>query len=482
MSSMHTDVLVVGAGLSGIGAGYFLQTRCPEKSYVILEGRENMGGTWDLFKYPGIRSDSDMYTLGFSFNPWTKGKGIADGDDILSYIKETADKYQIEKNIRYQHQVVSADWSSADSLWRVNAIKKDSGETVQYTTNFLYMCSGYYRYDHAYTPEFQGMENFKGDIVHPQFWPEDINYKDKNVVVIGSGATAVTLIPNMTDEAKHVTMLQRSPTYIAGMPNNDFFPRLMREIFPAKLAYDIVRLRNISLFMAMYQFCIRRPKVARKILLKQTERWLGSNKELSHFQPSYDPWEQRLCLAPDGDFYLAIRKGDASVVTDHISHFDETGIQLESGKHLDADLIITATGLSLIPFGGLALSLNGQPVELNKHMTYKGMMIQDVPNFAYAIGYTNASWTLKADLTSAYVCRMLNHMKKHRYRVFIPTHVSADVEEAPFMDLASGYIQRALEMFPKQGTKAPWKLYQNYFLDLLSLRFSKVDDEVMEFL
>lgn len=479
--SEHFDVLVVGAGLSGIGAGYFLQDRCPEKSYVILEGRESMGGTWDLFKYPGIRSDSDMYTLGFSFSPWTKGKTIADGDDILAYIKETAHHYGIENNIRYQHQVHSANWDSEKSHWTVKSTKTTSGESIEYTANFLYMCSGYYRYDQGYTPEFKGRENFKGDVIHPQHWPENLDYKDKNVVVIGSGATAITLIPNMTKDAQHITMLQRSPTYIAGLPNIDAIPGLIRKILPKNLAYDFVRLCNVSLFMAFYQFCVRRPKVARKLLLKQAQYWLGNDAELGHFTPSYNPWEQRLCLAPDGDFFKAIKKGDASVVTDTIECFDEKGIQLKSGKHLDTDIIITATGLNLIPFGGLHLSFDGELIDLTKRMTYKGMMIQDLPNFAYAVGYTNASWTLKADLTSAYVCRVIKYMDKHNYKVYSPAHVDPDVQEEPFMDLASGYIQRALDKFPKQGSKAPWKLYQNYFLDLLSLRFSKINDEVMEF-
>ena len=479
--SEHFDVLVIGAGLSGIGAGYFLQDRCPNKRYAILEARDNMGGTWDLFKYPGIRSDSDMYTLGFSFSPWTKGKGIADGPDILSYIKETAAQYNIEDKIRYQHKVLKADWDSKQSIWNVSIEKTDTSEIIEYSTNFLYMCSGYYRYDQGYTPEFPGKENYKGEIIHPQLWSEDIDYKNKNIVVIGSGATAVTLIPNMTDDAKHVTMLQRSPTYIAGMPNNDFFPGLLRKILPAKLAYDIVRLRNVTMFMAFYQFCIRQPKLARKILLGQSKRWLGGGKHLKHFKPDYNPWEQRLCLAPDGDFFTAIKNGKASVVTDHIESFDETGIQLKSGQHLEADMIITATGLNLLPFGGLELSFDGEKIDYTQRMTYKGMMIQDIPNFAYAIGYTNASWTLKADLTSAYVCRVINHMEKHNFKSYSPSNVAPDVEHAPFMDLASGYIQRSEDQFPKQGSKAPWKLYQNYFLDLMSLRFSDVDDSVMKF-
>ncbi len=477
----HFDVIVVGAGISGISAGYFLQERCPNKSYVILEGRDNMGGTWDLFKYPGIRSDSDMYTLGFSFSPWTKGKGIANGDDILSYVKETAAEHGIDQHIRYRHTVVSANWDNKKSLWTVSSTKSGTGESIQYTCNFLHMCSGYYRYDEGYTPEFKGRENFKGEVIHPQHWPEDINYKNKNVVVIGSGATAVTLIPNMTDDAKHVTMLQRSPTYIAGMPNGDFFPSMLRKVLPKKMAYDVVRLRNVTLFMAFYQFCIRFPKASRKVLLAQARQWLGSNAELKHFNPAYNPWEQRVCLAPDGDFFAAIRKGKASVVTDKIECFDENGIQLKSGAHLDADMIITATGLNLIPFGGMQLSLNNEAVNLHEHMTYKGMMIQNIPNFSYAIGYTNASWTLKADLTSAYVCRVIQHMDEKGYAVFSASNVAPDVEEAPFMDLASGYIQRAQAQFPVQGSKAPWKLYQNYFLDLLSLRFSKIDDEVMVF-
>lgn len=481
MSLEHFDVIVVGAGLSGIGAGYFLQKNCPNKTYAILESRERLGGTWDLFKYPGIRSDSDMYTLGFAFSPWKKGKGIANGEDILSYVKETAEHYGIDKKIHFNHHVHTSTWSSEEALWTITSTNKLTGESIQYTCHFLYSCSGYYRYDEGYTPEFVGRKNFKGQIIHPQHWPENLDYKNKKIVVIGSGATAVTLIPNMTADAAHVTMLQRSPTYIAGVPNTDILPKLLQKTLPDKLAYDIIRLRNVTLFMAFYQFCIRFPKASKKVLLKQTQQWLGKNADISHFKPSYNPWEQRLCLAPDGDFYLAIRKGEASVVTDQIVCFDETGIQLQSGNHLDSDIIITATGLNLIPFGGIQITIDGAPLTLSERMTYKGMMIQNVPNFAYAVGYTNASWTLKADLTSAYVTRVINYLDKNKLKSFQASNVAADVEEAPFMDLASGYIERALAQFPKQGSKAPWKLYQNYFLDLLSLRFSKINDEVMEF-
>ncbi len=486
MSIEHVDVLIVGAGLSGIGAACHLQKRCPGKTYAILEARERIGGTWDLFRYPGIRSDSDMYTLGYSFKPWTHPKAIADGPAILEYVRETARENDVERRIRFNHKVVHASWSTADARWTVDIERTVGGantrETVSLTCNFLFMCSGYYRYEHGYTPEFPGAANFKGRIVHPQKWTSDIDYAGKRVVVIGSGATAVTLVPEMAKAAAHVTMLQRSPTYVIARPAQDGFANWLRRHLPAGAAYGIVRWRNVLLGMLFYQLTRYTPGAMKKLLLKGVEKELGTQYDIAtHFTPSYNPWDQRLCLVPDSDLFAAIRKGTASVVTDHIETFTERGIRLRSGTEIEADLIVTATGLDLVVLGGLRLTVDGHAVEMPKTMSYKGMMYSDVPNLASSFGYTNASWTLKCDLTCEYVCRLLNYMDRNGYRQCTPRRTDPTVAERPWVDFSSGYIQRTLERFPKQGSKTPWRLYQNYALDVLALRLGRVDDGTMEF-
>lgn len=481
MSAEHFDVLIVGAGLSGIGAGYHLQQQCPSRSYAILEGRDCIGGTWDLFRYPGIRSDSDMYTLGYSFRPWREAKAIADGPAILRYVRDTARDYGIDKKIRFNHRVKRASWSSADAQWTVEA-ERDSGATARFTCNFLFMCSGYYSYEAGYTPELPGTDRFKGRIVHPQKWTDDIDYAGKRVVVIGSGATAVTLVPEMAKTAAHVTMLQRSPTYIVARPQEDAIANWLRRHLPAKAAYGITRWKNVLLGMLFYNLCRRSPERMKEKILKLVKEEIGTSCDVDrHFTPRYNPWDQRLCLVPNGDLFQAIRAGKASIVTDQIATFTEAGLTLRSGEELPADLIVTATGLNLQVFGNVQLAVDSVPIEPAKMLSYKGMMYSDVPNLASAFGYTNASWTLKCDLTCEYVCRLLNYMDAHGYRQCTPRNNDPSVGAAPWIDFTSGYVRRSIDRFPKQGTKAPWRLYQNYALDLMNLRFASVDDGVMTF-
>lgn len=482
MSIEHVDVLIVGAGLSGIGAGYHLQANCPNKSYAILEGRDCIGGTWDLFRYPGIRSDSDMYTLGYSFRPWKEAKAIADGPNILNYVRQTAKDNGIDQKIRFNHRVVRASWSSADAKWTVEVERGPSKEIVRLTCNFLNMCSGYYNYEQGYTPDFSGTERFKGRIVHPQKWTPDIDYAGKKVVVIGSGATAVTLVPTLANTAAHVTMLQRSPTYILSLPARDAIANGLRRILPAKIAYAITRWKNVLLAMLIYQLSRRWPELIKQMIRAGVKSQLPRGFDIdAHFKPRYNPWDQRLCLVPDGDLFQAISKGRASVVTDHIETFTEKGIRLKSGAELEADLIITATGLNLLALGGMQITVDGKAVELPKTMSYKGMMLSGVPNLALAVGYTNASWTLKCDLTCEYTCRLLNYMDKHDYRQCTPRNNDPTVVEEPFLDFTSSYVQRAIGNFPRQGSKTPWKLYQNYALDIMTLKFGSVDDGAMVF-
>jgi monooxygenase len=480
MTLEHTDVLIVGAGLSGIGAGYHLQANCPGRTYMILEGREASGGTWDLFRYPGIRSDSDMYTLGYSFRPWTQAKAIADGPSILNYIRDTARDYGIDKHIRYGHQVKSAAWSTEDALWTVEAQRGE--ETVRFTCSFLFLCGGYYSYAQGYTPDFAGVERFKGRVVHPQKWTDDIDYAGKRVVVIGSGATAVTLVPEMAKSAAHVTMLQRSPTYVVSRPAEDASANWLRSKLPAKLAYAITRWRNVLFGMYFYRIARQKPEVVKARIIGMVRQALGPDYDVAtHFTPSYNPWDQRLCLVPDSDLFEAIKSGAASVVTDQIETFTETGIKLKSGEELAADVVVTATGLNLQALNGLALSVDGVAVEPAKTLSYKGMMYSDVPNLASSFGYTNASWTLKCDLTCEYVCRLLNHMTRTGLRQATPHNNDPNLGQEPWLDFSSGYVQRAMAAFPKQGTKAPWKLHQNYALDLMTLKFAGLTDEAMQF-
>jgi len=474
----HFDVVVVGAGISGIGAGYHLQANCRDRSYVILEGRPRLGGTWDLFRYPGIRSDSDMYTLGYSFRPWTEAKAIADGPSILKYLQDAAADYGIDRHIRYGHQVKAASWSTHDARWTVTAETADGPTT--FTCNFLFMCSGYYNYAKGHSPEFAGVGDFAGQIVHPQFWPENLDYAGKAVVVIGSGATAVTLVPAMADNAAHITMLQRSPTYVVSRPAEDRMANWLRRHLPAKLAYGMVRWRNVLLGMFFFNRMRKYPAKAKERLIDMVRDELGPDYDVTtHFTPRYNPWDQRLCLVPDADLFAAIKAGRAEVVTDRIERFVPEGIKLESGRTLPADVIVTATGLELQLLSGLALTVDGRPADPSKSMNYKGMMYSDIPNLASSFGYTNASWTLKADLTCAYVCRLLNTMRKRGLRQATP-RVHGTIGQEDFLDFSSGYVQRAIDKFPKQGDRKPWKLHQNYAKDLVALRYGSVDEE-MEF-
>ncbi len=482
MATEHVDVLIVGAGISGICAGYHLQDKCPDRTYAILEARDSIGGTWDLFRYPGIRSDSDMYTLGFRFRPWPDAKAIADGPSILSYVRETAAEYGIDRRIRFGHRVLRAEWSTQDARWTVEAQRTDTGETVTLTCDLLFGCSGYYRYDEGYTPDFEGVERFGGHIVHPQHWTEDVDYAGKRVVVIGSGATAVTLVPAMAKDAAHVTMLQRSPSYVVSLPGKDPIAAALRRFLPQRAVYPIVRWKNVLLTMLSFQLSRRRPRLMKAFIRKGVQARLPEGYDVdTHFRPSYDPWDQRLCLVPDDDLFKAIRRGDASVVTDRIETFTETGLRLMSGEELEADLVVTATGLNLLPLGGVDLVVDGEPVELSDRLMYKGMMISDVPNLAIAIGYTNASWTLKCELTCEYVCRLLNEMRARGATIATPRNHDATLAPEPLIDFNSGYVLRSIDSFPRQGSRAPWRLYQNYARDIVLLRHGAIVDEAMEF-
>ncbi len=480
MTPEHVDVLVVGAGLSGIGAACHLQAECPDKTYAVLESRGAIGGTWDLFRYPGVRSDSDMFTLGYAFRPWKDSKAIADGAAIRSYIRETAREHGVEEKIRFHHQVLSAEWSSDDARWTVTARRTDTGETVHLTCSWLSVCSGYYRYDEGFRPEFPGEQDFAGELVHPQHWPEDFDATGKKIVVIGSGATAVTLVPNLAGAAEHVTMLQRTPSYVMSLPGRDPLAQLLRDKLPPKLAYPIVRWKNVLVSTAFYQFSQRWPAAARKVLRRLTEKQVPDIDVGTHFNPPYDPWDQRLCLVPDGDLFRVLRRGEASIVTGRIARFTAKGVALESGDHLDADVIVTATGLNLLAMGGMSLTVDGTPVELAGTVSYKGMMLSGVPNFSMVIGYTNASWTLKADLVNRYVCRLLKHLDAEGYVSATPVAPPEGADQ-PFLDLASGYVQRSLAYLPKQGRRPPWRLHQNYLRDVRLMRRGPLEDEGMTF-
>jgi monooxygenase len=479
-SPEHVDVLILGAGLSGIGAAHHLSELCPGKTFTILEAREATGGTWDLFRYPGIRSDSDMYTLGYRFRPWMGAKSIADGPSILDYIRETAREHGLEEKIRLGHRALRADWSSADARWTVEVQRSATGETVYLTCDFLYCCTGYYRYDEGYSPSFPGSERFTGQIVHPQHWPREFDYSGKRVVVIGSGATAVTLVPALAKGgAEHVTMLQRSPSYILSLPGRDVIADKLRKWLPADTAYAIVRWKNVLLGMLNYQLCRRAPATMRRLLRRLTGRQLPAGYDLdTHFRPSYEPWDQRLCLVPDGDLFQALSHGGASIETGAIETFTERGIALSSGKEIEADVIVTATGLNMLMLGGVALAVDGREIELGSTVAYKGMMLAGVPNFALTVGYTNASWTLKADLVAEYVCRVLEHMDTRGLSVCIPHSPDDDLPRVPIIDLKSGYVLRSVDALPKQGAVAPWRLHQNYIKDVRLLRRGPIDDGV----
>lgn len=500
----HFDVLIIGAGLSGIGAGARLRMECPDKTFAILEGREAMGGTWDLFQYPGVRSDSDMYTLGYRFRPWTDPKAIADGPAILKYIRETSAAYDLDKDIRYSHRVIRVEWSSDDARWTLEAEtrpegsvpahcesdgspqrrgdagkEEKKGEAVRLTCNFLYLCTGYYDYEAGYTPAWPGFDQYQGTVIHPQKWPQDLDYSGKRVIVIGSGATAVTLVPALAKTAEHVTMLQRSPTYVVSRPSVDKIANGLRSVLPDKAAYVISRWKNVLLGIFFYTLSRKRPSAMKRLLAKGVRKELGDDIADKHFRPSYNPWDQRICLVPDSDLFAAIRDGRASVVTDEIDSFTEKGIRLASGDYLEADIIVTATGLVLKIMAGLTLIVDGETVDLSNKFAYKGMMYNDVPNLAQAFGYTNASWTLKCDLTSEYVCRLLKYMDAKDWEQCFPQIDGDSIKPEPVLDFNSSYVLRALDSLPSQGSKPPWRLYQNYVRDLSMLRYGRVDDGTM---
>jgi cation diffusion facilitator CzcD-associated flavoprotein CzcO len=473
----HVDVLILGAGLSGIGAACHLQRDCPQKTFAILEARDAIGGTWDLFRFPGIRSDSDMYTFGYSFRPWEDTKALADGPAILQYLKDTAREHGVVEAIRFGHRAVRAEWSSADARWTVEAEISHTGQSVRVTCGFLYACTGYYRYDEGYSPHFEGTERFAGEIVHPQHWPQDLDYECKRIVMIGSGATAVTLVPALAESAAHVTMLQRSPTYILAIPERDPIAERFRQRLPARLTYTIVRWKNVLLAMLNFNLCRRAPSFMSKLYRRLASRQLPAGYDVdTHLNPRYKPWDQRLCLVPDGDLFNTLSAGRASIVTDEIETLTETGIKLASGAELEADIIVTATGLNLLLLGGLELAIDGADVDLGETVAYKGMMLSGVPNMALALGYTNASWTLKADLVAQYVCRLLSHMDGHGLAICTPRAPDPCLPTEPMIDLKSGYVLRSIDALPKQGPSAPWRLHQNYIRDIRLLKRGPIDD------
>lgn len=476
MQSEHYDALIIGGGISGLSAAYHFSTECPGKTYKLIERRDNMGGTWDLFNYPGIRSDSDMYTFGYSFKPWADKESIAKKEKILDYLKETADEFDIRQHMEFGLQSQRCEWDSETALWTVHTNATDGSGSRIFTCRFLFMCVGYYNYDAGYTPEFTDQDKFKGEILHPQFWPEDTDYADKNVVIIGSGATAVTMVPSMADKAEHVTMLQRSPTYMGSKPAEDPIANRLGRWFGDWAA----RWWFILSSMFLYAYCQAFPEKAKKAIIADIEGLLGDKFDAKHFTPDYDPWDQRVCLCPDADFFEAMKADKASVVTDHIERFTEKGILLKSGDTLPADMIVTATGLDMMFLGGMDIVVDGETRDPADVFVYKGFMCNDTPNMFISVGYTNASWTLKVDLTNKYACRLINHMDKKGHRMCVP-RVPADIQEEPLLDLNSGYITRAAHRLPKQGDRVPWKLYQNYIYDKFTLKFSSMHDGAMEF-
>ena len=485
MSATHVDVVVVGAGISGIGAGYHLQTMSPDRTFLILEGRDDIGGTWDLFRYPGVRSDSDMHTLGYSFKPWTAEKSIADGPSILQYLRDTVSEYGIDQHIRFGHLVHRAEWSSNDARWTVEATNKATGEAVTVTCNYLFMCSGYYSYKGGYTPEFAGIEQFGGRVIHPQAWPDDLDYAGKRVVVIGSGATAMTLVPAMAGTAAHVTMLQRSPTYVVSAPDVDPIAKKLRKVLPSKVAYNVTRWKNTTMQQAIYKRTRTQPEKVKTKLLEMVTKELGEDYDVGkHFTPTYNPWDQRMCLVPNSDLFKAITSGKASVVTDHIDTFTPTGIRLQSGDEIEADIVITATGLQLVTLGEMDFVVDGEPVDFSHTWSYKGFAYSDVPNLASSFGYINASWTLRADLICEYVCRLLNHLRETGTDQATPRLRPSDaaMPERPWIDnFSAGYMQRVMHLFPRQGDREPWINPQNYGRDKVMFKKSPVDDGVMQF-
>lgn len=477
---MHKDIIVVGAGISGIAAAYNLQKSCPNKSFAILEGRSALGGTWDLFKYPGIRSDSDMHTLGFRFKPWIHKKSIADASSILEYLNETVDEYGIRDKIIFNQKVTSANWLSEKSLWELNIMNE--GQSISMTCNFLFLCGGYYSYDKPYMPKFPKQDQFEGQVIHPQFWDESIDCSDKKVVVIGSGATAVTLVPAIAKNAAHVTMLQRSPSYVVSAPGEDSWSQALNKMLPIRLTYFLIRWKNIFRTSLGFYLSRKYPERVKDRLINLVREELGNDYDVEkHFTPRYNPWDQRMCLVPDSDLFNSIKSGKASVVTDHIDHFTENGILVKSGEHLEADIIVTATGIELNALNDIEVSVNNEKVEPHNRLSYKGMMLSGVPNLAFSFGYVNASWTLRADLTCEYVCRLLNRMDKLGVNTCIPQEDPTAIVDDEYIDFSSGYVQRALDRLPKQGKKAPWRNYQNYLKDIFLVRLFSIKDSTLKF-
>ncbi|HEX6023428.1 MAG TPA: NAD(P)/FAD-dependent oxidoreductase [Solirubrobacter sp.] len=473
----HVDVLIVGAGLSGIGAAHHLQERLPHKTYAVFEARDTIGGTWDLFRYPGVRSDSDMFTLGYRFRPWVDAKALADGPSILEYVRDTAREAGIDRHIRFRHRVRRASWSSDDARWTIETEGRPA-----ITCNFLYVCGGYYRYDQGYLPEFEDIDSFQGRVVHPQFWPEDLECEGKRIVVIGSGATAVTLVPALAERAARVSMVQRSPTYIISIPSIDPIANALRKALGPRGSYPLARWKNVAVSTLIYELCQRRPRMMRALIRRGVMKALPAGYDVdTHFNPRYGPWDQRLCLVPDGDLFKAISAGRAEMVTDTIERFTPTGLRLESGRELEADIIVTATGLNLLAFGGIELVVDGEPVSLPDKLAYKGMMLSDVPNFVFTVGYTNASWTLKADLVAEYVCRLLREMDRGGHRACVPVADDPTVERRPLLDFAAGYVQRSVHLFPKSGSRPPWRLGMSYAVDVVKLRYGALRDGALRF-
>ena len=479
---MSFDIIIIGAGLSGIGAACHLRRKNPNKTFQILEAREEIGGTWSLFKYPGIRSDSDMYTFGYSFKTWDDDKSFADAPSILKYLKEATEEYNVKENIAFNQKVISYNFDTNNSLWTIKTLNPITKEEKEYTSQFIFNASGYYNYDHGYTPKFKGLEKFKGKFIHPQKWDTSLDYKNKKVIVIGSGATAVTIVPKIANDVEKVTMLQRTPTYIAALPNKDKIANFIKKILPSKIAHTVVRAKNILADMLFYNLCRKYPKTMKKFILKGIKKELGNDFPIApHFSPDYRPWDQRFCLVPDGDFFQSIKKGKADVVTDTIDSFLENGIKLSSGKVLEADIVVSATGLKLLPFGGAKIAMNNVPFDITKRFIYKGLMLSELPNFFVFAGYTNASWTLKSDLTSEYISRMLKFLDKNNYKSVKSKVIENNLGELPLINLDSGYIHRAKDILPKQGDKFPWRLYQNYILDYKVLRINSVKDKRLDF-
>ncbi len=479
MTQQKLDILIIGAGLSGVGAACHLERKNPDKSYEILEARSEIGGTWSLFKYPGIRSDSDMYTFGYSFKTWDNPKSFADAPSILTYVKEAAEEYQIKDKITFNTKVIKADFDSVSATW--NVVAKQGEKELNYSCQFLFFCTGYYSYQNGYMPKFEGAEDFKGTIIHPQHWPADLDYANKKVAVIGSGATAVTIVPKMAEKTKEITMIQRSPTYVGAFPNKDAVALFFKKILPKKTAHKVIRFKNILIQIIFFSLCKAFPNLMKKLLVKGAQKHLGDFPAKPHFEPNYKPWDQRFCVAPDGDLFQTLKEGKANVKTDHIKTFTPDGIELKSGDTIEVDIIISATGLQLLAFGGAEVSIDQKPFDLSSSVTYRGLMLSDLPNSIFFAGYTNASWTLKSDLTSEYASRLLKHLDHNNLRSFVPVLNDTSIERIPLLNLNSGYIHRSEHEFPKQGSKIPWRLYQNWFLDYYTLRIKSVKDDNLKF-